>query len=204
MARSGTRKAHAASDPARREAILQTAERLFRHYGIGKTTVGDVARECGIGVGSVYLEFESKDAIVSELAVQRHVTVLDAMRRAATRGPYAERLSAALEARIEALFALNGLGAHSCDLVFCPSTAVKSAYGRFRSDELEFVAGLLEDGTRAGEFAVDDALRTAELVQRAYATFSPPWIFEQRKRQVLSLARAMNALVLRGLLRRSS
>jgi AcrR family transcriptional regulator len=192
-----------ATDPERREAILQAAERLFRHYGIGKTTVGDVARECGIGVGSVYLEFESKDAIVSELAVQRHVTVLDAMRRAATRGAYADRLSAALEARIEALFALNGLGAHSCDLVFCPSMAVKSAYGRFRSEELGLVAGLLEDGARAGEFEIDDALRTAELIQRAYATFSPPWIFEQNRRRVLSLARAMNALLLQGIVRRA-
>jgi AcrR family transcriptional regulator len=197
MARSSARKG-----PSRRSAILEAAERLFRHYGIGKTTIGDVARECGIGVGSVYLEFESKDSIVSELASRRHESVLGAMKRAAeTRGTYAERLSAALEARIEALFALNSQGAHSCDLVLCPSSAVKTAYGRFRNEELEFVAGLLEEGTRAGELAVEDPRRTAELIQRAYVSFSPPGLFEQDRRRVLAQVRDMNRLLLRGLRR---
>jgi AcrR family transcriptional regulator len=191
-----------ALEPDRRCAILEAAERLFRHYGVAKTTIGDVARETGIGVGSVYLEFSSKDEIVSELASRRHNDVLGAMKRAAARGSYAERLSAALEARIEALFALNGQGAHSCDLVLCPSQAVKTVYGRFRDEELGFVSQLLEEGTRAGELSVSDPKRTAELIQRAYASFEPPWLFEQEKRKVLAQVRAMNALLLGGIARR--
>ena len=67
------------SDPVRRAEILAVAEKLFKHYGPSKTTIGDIAREAGIGVGSVYLEFCSKDEIVGELATRRHDRVLAAL-----------------------------------------------------------------------------------------------------------------------------
>jgi AcrR family transcriptional regulator len=193
------------SDPsARRAQILDAAERLFRHYGPGKTTIGDIAREAGIGVGSVYLEFSSKDAIVSELARRRHDRVIEAMRAAARGGGFARRLSAALEARVEALFELAAQGAHACDLVLCGSRPVKIAYGRFRETELAVVRELIEAGVRAGEFAPQDPALTAELVQRAHASFSPPWLFEQERRAALGAVRAMNALLLHGIAARAA
>ncbi len=186
-------------DAARRGAILRAAEKLFRHYGPLKTTIGEIAREAGIGVGSVYLEFGSKDEIVAELSTERHDLVLERMRRAAGEGPYAERLSRALEARIEALFDLARRGAHSCDLVLCNAGPVKAAHGRFRIEELAFVAELLREGARAGELAVEQPELSAELVQRAHATLSPPWLFELERQRALALCRALNDLLLDGL-----
>jgi AcrR family transcriptional regulator len=191
-------------EPARRAQILEAAERLFGHYGPGKTTIGDIAREAGIGVGSVYLEFASKDEIIAELSRRRHDSVLDAMRRAARSGSFARRLSAALEARIEALFELAAQGAHACDLVLCSASAVKTAYGRFRDAELTFVAEILDAGIRAGEFVPVDPRQTAELVQRAHATFSPPWLFELEQKRALAAAREMNALLLHGIASRTA
>src|SRR5579862_5496214 len=68
----------------RRRCILEAADRLLRHYGPQKTTVADVAREAGVGVGTVYLEFPSKDALVEELSRTRYRSVLRVMREAAT------------------------------------------------------------------------------------------------------------------------
>jgi AcrR family transcriptional regulator len=189
-------------DPERRAQILDCAEKLLSHYGPAKTTIGDIAREAGIGIGSVYLEFSSKDEIIGELAGRRHGRVLAAMRAAASRGSYAERLTHALEARIHAFFELATQGMHACDLVFCKSAPVKDAYGRFREDELEFVAELLRDGARAGELEVKQPKRTAELIQRAYVSFSPPWLFEQDRREAMAWVRAMNELLLAGMRRR--
>jgi AcrR family transcriptional regulator len=191
------------SQSARRAQILDAAERLFRHYGPGKTTIGDIARATGIGVGSVYLEFSSKDEIVAELARRRHDRVIEAMRTAARSGSFARRLSAALEARVEALFELAAQGAHACDLVLCGSRPVKHAYGRFREAELALVRDLVEAGVRAGELAPQDPAVTAELVQRAHASFSPPWLFEQERQSVIGAVRAMNALLLHGIAARA-
>ncbi len=191
-------------DHERRAQILDAAERLFRHYGPGKTTIGDIAREAGIGVGSVYLEFSSKDEIVEELARKRHDRVLEAMRVAARSGSFAKRLSAALEARVEALFELAEQGAHACDLVLCAARPVKAAYGRFRAAELELVAEIVAAGVQAGELAAQDPALTAELVQRAHATFSPPWLFELERKHAVRAVRAMNQLLLHGIAARGT
>jgi hypothetical protein len=88
--------------------------------------------------------------------------------------------------------------------VLCSSGAVKTAYGRFRSEELAFVAELLEAGADAGEFQVGAPFETAELLQRAYATFSPPWLFDGERAQTLRLVEAMTHLLLQGLLSRDA
>ena len=67
----------------RRTLILECATRLFRHYGFTKTTVADIAREARVGVGTFYLVFASKDAIVEELSATAHNRVLRAMRAVA-------------------------------------------------------------------------------------------------------------------------
>ena len=43
--------------------ILDAADRLLARYGYRKMTVGDLAREAGIGKGTVYLSFASKSEI---------------------------------------------------------------------------------------------------------------------------------------------
>jgi AcrR family transcriptional regulator len=51
----------------RRQLILDSANRLFAQYGIGKTTIDDIAKEADIGKGSIYLEFSSKEEIVMSI-----------------------------------------------------------------------------------------------------------------------------------------
>jgi AcrR family transcriptional regulator len=51
------------ADAARQEnvtRILDCAERLFRHYGYGKTNVADIARELGMSPANIYRFFASK------------------------------------------------------------------------------------------------------------------------------------------------
>lgn len=40
--------------------ILDSAERLFRHYGYSKTTVADIARDLGMSTANIYRFFASK------------------------------------------------------------------------------------------------------------------------------------------------
>ncbi|QPC94282.1 TetR family transcriptional regulator [Mesorhizobium sp. INR15] len=55
--------ANIVADPAKQEnvtRILDCAERLFRHYGYGKTNVADIARELGMSPANIYRFFASK------------------------------------------------------------------------------------------------------------------------------------------------
>jgi AcrR family transcriptional regulator len=191
------------SEGQRREQILEAAERLLNHYGPGKTTIADIAREAGVAVGTVYLEFPSKEAIIEALSDSQHRAVLKEMRKAAeAEGAFADRLRAVLDARMRALFGLCAGGAHARDLIHCVSPAVKAAEARFREEEQALVVALVREAARAGEFDCAKPERTARAVLLAYVSFSPPWVFAQSREDVERMLRAMHELVLNGLIRR--
>jgi AcrR family transcriptional regulator len=189
------------SDGPRREQILRAAEKLLGEHGAAKTTMADVARHAGVAVGSVYLEFPSKEAIVEALSTARHCRVMDAMQRAAAReGSFADRLTNIFEARTAVLLRYADEGAHACELVHCVRAAVKAAEARFVEEETALLAGLLRDGARAGEVVAAKPTAVARTILRAYTVFAPPRLFELPRDEVREALRAMHALVLQGIL----
>lgn len=194
----------ATAEALRRQHILEAAERLLCHYGPGKTTIAEIAREADVGVGTVYLEFTSKEAILEELSTRRYEGVLGAMREALGSGAlrYATRLRAMLDARCEAMLRLAAAGPHARDLVHCGHAGVKSAHERYAATERALVADLLRAATQAREFSVADPEQGARTLLRAYVSFAPPFIFGSTADEVRRLHAAMHELVLKGLLRR--
>jgi AcrR family transcriptional regulator len=187
----------------RRTTILQAATRLFEHYGHAKTTIADVAREAQVGVGTVYLEFESKEAIVQALSLSTHVAVLEAMQRAAAAAStddHATRLAAVLRARTASFLALRSRGQHACELVHCKTEGVINTHQRFREDERALLESIIRQGQRAGSFAEYDPPEVARTIQRAYASLSPPWIFGPESEDSARASEELCRLLLHGLL----
>lgn len=54
----------------RRQAILAAARVVFAQDGFHRATVEAIARQAEVGKGTVYLYFESKEAILAELVLQ--------------------------------------------------------------------------------------------------------------------------------------
>ncbi|WP_393915931.1 TetR/AcrR family transcriptional regulator [Halostreptopolyspora alba] len=89
---------------ARREEILAAAVRVFARKGFAATRIDDVAREADIGKGSVYLYFDSRDALLSaafEAFAARSRTVLQRAREGT--GPPLERLGSLVRSVLAAL-----------------------------------------------------------------------------------------------------
>ena len=188
----------------RRQRILSATERLLHRYGPGKTTIADIAREAEVAVGTVYLEFDSKDAIIEAISGARYRAVLDAMRAAAALPgrTCSDRLRAALDARVASFMRAADEGGHACDLLHCQSRAVQAAHERFVDEERALLGGLLYEGARAGELDVPDVDLAARALLRAYMSFSPPWLFKTPRDAIAPQLEAMHRLVLRGLVRR--
>ena len=51
-------------DVNRAQNIICAAEELFARYGFERTSIEDIARHLGIGKGSIYLEFRTKEEIL--------------------------------------------------------------------------------------------------------------------------------------------
>ena len=53
-----------------RELLLETAKEQIRLQGYSKTTIRTVASACGLGVGTVYNYFKSKDMLIATFMLE--------------------------------------------------------------------------------------------------------------------------------------
>ncbi|MFH0926137.1 MAG: helix-turn-helix domain-containing protein [bacterium] len=60
-----------------KNTILEASLNLFKRFGYKKTTIEEIAREAGIGKGSVYLHFNSKEDILLTLIKRHHQTMIE-------------------------------------------------------------------------------------------------------------------------------
>ncbi|TWF78812.1 TetR family transcriptional regulator [Pseudonocardia hierapolitana] len=68
----------AAPEP-RVERVLDSAAELLVRWGYQRVTIDDVARHAGIGKGTVYLHFRSKDALFLSVLMRVHRDVVERM-----------------------------------------------------------------------------------------------------------------------------
>jgi len=97
-----TRPAAGPPAPPARERLVAAAEAQFRRFGYRRTTVEDITARAGTGKGSLYLHFDSKEAVylaVVEASLERFVDTAAATLRG--RGRVPQRLSALVEATAE-------------------------------------------------------------------------------------------------------
>lgn len=184
----------------RRIVILKAARRLLLHYGPAKTTVADIAREAHIGVGTVYLEFTSKNAIVEALSEAQHSAVLETERRAFNAGGSArQRMRRVFDARFEAFVEIALGPTHGRDLLHCDSAPVRRVNARFRRAEDDLLHEMLEEASRAGQLAHPDPQAAVRALVRAYAAFAPPLLFLDDAERLRRDLPEVHDLVLAGL-----
>jgi AcrR family transcriptional regulator len=70
------------ADPNRREDILQAAREVFKQDGYGKAHVAEIAQRAGVAKGTVYLYFQSKQAMLDALCDRYQEMVADALLQA--------------------------------------------------------------------------------------------------------------------------
>ena len=66
--------------------ILRTAQEQFELVGIRRTTMEDVARQCGVGKATLYRRFPTKDAVVDAVVLSEVQRYLDGNAEARSRG----------------------------------------------------------------------------------------------------------------------
>jgi AcrR family transcriptional regulator len=146
-----------------RDAILDATDRLLARYGYKKMTIDDLAREVGIGKGSVYLHFESKEEIALS-HIDRIISRLSAnLRRIVSGGGSPERrLRAMLIERVMYRFdsvqhysqSLNELLAHV-------RPRLLERRRKYFEDEARLFAEVVDEGKEAGIFDTKNAMQTA-------------------------------------------
>src|SRR5215467_13934307 len=62
---------------ARAQRILDAASHLILRYGYHKTTIEDIAREAGVGKGTLYLHWKTREALFAALILRKKVAMAE-------------------------------------------------------------------------------------------------------------------------------
>src|SRR6266700_1365855 len=60
-------RSRAGQDPRKRQQILDGARKLFHSEGFDAASMGDIARAAGVSKGTLYVYFDSKEVLFTEL-----------------------------------------------------------------------------------------------------------------------------------------
>jgi len=192
----------AKSKTAKRDAILDAAERLFARFGFRRTSVDDVAREAGIAKGSVYLHFEGKEAMLTAVLAR---IIEEAERRCiaaeAAKTPFPERLYGLLEAQLAFVYERVGRSDHLMELHAARSRrdaemiqAALTAYVRRLTRFLKAADRRGEISLAASKLGVEAVIETifvaADGAKRDGAEMAEPSVFRARLRNIAALVSA--------------
>jgi AcrR family transcriptional regulator len=137
----------------KRTRILDAAQSLFLRYGVKRTALDDVVREAGIAKGTLYLYFDSKDALFAAIAERLCAEILkNAEEAIASSSSVTARIVGCLDAYIGASHRLTAQSPHITELTESKeavAAAIYDAFGRKWRDLLRKV--LRESGIERGD-----------------------------------------------------
>jgi AcrR family transcriptional regulator len=149
---------HIAQRPDIKDIILDAVDALLARFGYGKMTMDDVARQVGIGKGTIYLHFSSKEELVLSHVDRIAKRVVARLREAAQSSvPAAERLRRMLILRVLIRFdSVTHYSQNLSDLLSSVRSALIARRKRHFGDEAKVFEGVLRDGGLSGALVCPD------------------------------------------------
>lgn len=160
--------------------ILDSAERLFRHYGYTKTTVADVAKDLGMSTANIYRFFASKteihQAVCGRMLEASYQLALDISQQPISA---ADRLRAYIQAQYKITLEtmLDEQKVHEMVIVAIERDwhVIEKHVDRIH----DVIAVIIAEGIAAGEFAEQDPQIASKCFGAATVTLCHPQMVAQ-------------------------
>ncbi len=161
------------------KAIVAAARQRFTHYGFGKTTMAEVARDCNMSPGNLYRYFPGKLDIAAEIARETSEAQFAELEKILV----CPDLSAAEKLRLYHFEEMR-LTYHTLETsekLFEMALHIRNERPDFASESLaqerELLVKFLKLGVESGEFICSDPSFAAETMQSATMKFKYPQLF---------------------------
>ena len=161
--------------------ILDAASRRFLHYGYGKTTMSEIAKDCNMSTGNLYRYFPSKlDIAEMFVHVLRREQVAD-LRAVLERRDLKPRDK--LREFFVVKFKIAYERFHDKPKAYELSSELMAARPKialeWENAEGRVLSEILLEGAAEGAFSVEDAPNTAKILLDAAYRFTSPAVFHE-------------------------
>src|SRR5438034_3996734 len=154
---------------AARDRIIDAAKCRFSHFGYGKTTMAEVAGDCGMSPGNLYRFFPGKLDIAAAIATEDYEKHLTHLRKLAIApGKDArERLRDLLFEELRRTYHKLEKDPRAYEMATVIAHERPQYANWMLANERKIFIALFEDAARQGEFSIADKETTAEMIQAA-------------------------------------
>jgi AcrR family transcriptional regulator len=175
-----------------REQILEAAMERIHHYGYGKTTMSEIARDCSMSAGNIYRFFASKIDIAEAMARKFNAKVFEEYAAIARQPVSASaRIREFFEMSLDRTFTAIEEDAKILEVANVLKEERPLYFNEQLAQERVYLVQILNDGAQTGEFRpLDRPEETAEYMQAALMKFRFPQLFS-----ALSLPKLQRELV---------
>lgn len=190
-----------------RDSILNSVGKLIKRYGYKKMTMDDIAHEAGIGKGTIYLYFPSKEEVSLSWIDNIHQNLSDELKAIAdSEIDTQSKLTKMLISRVMLRFEQAQDMAESLDEL-CSSirSTLLSRRDQYQKEEAAIFADVLESGRQRGELDFDDIERTAVALLVSTNSLLPYSLSTQQigdQKEILLKVECITNILLKGLLSR--
>jgi len=128
----------------RGDEILAAAQNEFLLHGYRRTSIDTIAQAAGVAKGTVYLYFDSKEAVFRAVSQKLIDFFLVGAREAANEpGPAAQRLGAVLLAKFGVVYGMAAESPYGSELVASSESVSADLYKKGDEQFVEIIAGVL-------------------------------------------------------------
>jgi AcrR family transcriptional regulator len=174
------------ADP--RLAILEAAANRILHYGYNKTTMSEIASDCGMSAGNIYRFYPSKIDIAEAMTRRFNAETAAgyaAILRDAGRSP-SRKLLDFFSFRLERTFRTFEKHPKLMELAEIMARERPDFLAEEHAQERIEIEKILDEGQRSGDFALPaDLTITADLVQCAMMKFRIPQLWTTERLDAL-------------------
>ena len=185
-----------------RTEIIDAAEQRFQHYGYGKTTMAEIAKDAGMSAANLYRYFENKHDIACACADRCLGTRIELL-RTVVRDPHpsaSDQLRRLVLAGLHYAYEQSSNHPQLNELVESVSRESPELVHEKLATEQALIAELLAQGNRSGEFTVADIVTTAGAVTFTLLPFKLPMLLAMQPLDAFEqMANDVVKLLLRGL-----
>ncbi len=194
--------ARLASEDSRQRILDAAQERLWR-YGFKKTTIDEIAADAGVGKGTVYLHFDSKEDICLAIIAEYKQEALTQAQQIA-RDPAKD-----VTEKLAEMLMLPVLNANrrctetpaAQEMVVAMRPHVQARIRPYIEHEYVLIAEVLEEGNRRGVFDVPDTMQAARTLKGMTHGLLPPYPYVSEPSEIEAEIGRIVTLAVRGLRR---